>query len=203
MNIGFDVDGVLTDLEGFQKRTGTRFFRRGPVYPDAYDVETIFACSHSEREKYWLKYIWPYCMTEPMRQGAAHVSQRLHQQGHRITLVTARVHTDESGFTGWLFRRMLKSWLRRRGFYYDKIVFAPEKGAAERKRGLCLENAVDVLIDDSEENLRAAGDSMKIICFTAAWNRAAHWLDGCRVSNFRELEQRLSEYSGDRLNKRE
>ncbi len=191
MNIGFDVDGVLTDLEGFQKRTGAQYFRRPPVCPDAYDVEAIFRCTHSEREAYWRKYIWRYCISEPLRADAADVSRALRQQGHTVTIVTARVHTSESGFTGWLFRRMLTHWLKRNGFCYDRIVYSPEKDAAEAKRRLCADCGVDLLVDDCAENLRSVKGTANVLCFTAAWNRDAHWLDAYRVSSFRQIGELL------------
>ena len=87
-NIAFDVDGVMTNLAKFQLDTGRKYFGEDSVKdPTKYDVKDIFDVSKEEREKYWLKYIWPYCITEEMRKNLSELSKKLKEDGHKIYII--------------------------------------------------------------------------------------------------------------------
>lgn len=174
MNIGIDVDGVLVDLERYQKACGKVYFQDGlhlsVKNPKGYDVCEIYGCSDDERERFWRKYIWRYCLTQPPIKDAPEIIRMLHQQGHHIILITGRAHTTEQGVTGKLFRWMLRHWLKKNNIYYDEMVFCSEDKSAEHKVKACLEKRVDVMVDDKLENLQALAQHIPVICYPAAWN---------------------------------
>ena len=191
MNIGVDVDGVLVDMEGYQLRTGTEYFKKkygkDVVNPKGYDIEDIFDCTHKEREKFWLKYIWAYCLKEPIFPYAAETLKKFHDEGHNIVIITSRAHTTEKGLTGWVFRKMLLRWLKKNGVYYDKIVYCTEKNSGEDKRRVCLEENIDVMIDDKPENLNAIMDNMNVMCYPAVWNEDINEKRYIRVKDWSEI----------------
>ena len=53
MRIGLDVDGVLTDLEGYQLKYGKKYFlKRNPnlkINAAGYDICDIFHCAKKEK----------------------------------------------------------------------------------------------------------------------------------------------------------
>lgn len=75
MNIGLDVDGVLVDVRTFQLREGKRYFEKkfgiSIKNPDMFEVQDVFECTKKQREAFWIKYIWKYCLKEPMTDNAA------------------------------------------------------------------------------------------------------------------------------------
>lgn len=97
MNIGLDVDGVLVDTQTFQLREGKKYF--GKKYgisaknPDMFEVMDVFECTKKQREAFWIRYIWKYCLKEPMTKDAARVVNQLRKEGHRVVIITSRVHT--------------------------------------------------------------------------------------------------------------
>ena len=196
MNIGIDVDGVLVDMEGYQLRTGTEYFKKkynkDVVDPKGYDIEQIFDCTHKEREKFWLKYIWAYCLKEPVFSYAIDTIKALHEAGHKIVIITSRAHTTEKGLTGWVFRKMLLRWLKNNKIYYDKIVYCTEKNSGEDKRRACIEENIDVMIDDKPENLNAIMDKMKVICYPAIWNEDIDEEKYIRVKDWSEIFDAIS-----------
>ena len=101
MNIGIDVDGVLVDMEKYQLKYGKKFFLSryniNIKNPKAYDIQDIFDCTKEEREKFWKKYIWSYCLREPMTANAAETIDALRKAGHKIFIITGRAHTTEKG----------------------------------------------------------------------------------------------------------
>ena len=119
MKIGFDVDNVLVDQSGYQLKYGIPYFQKkgySVKNQKGFDIEDIFGCSHAEREKFWTRYIWGYCLKEPMTKDAARVSKQLRNMGHEIVIVTGRAHTTENGITGKLFRWMLVHWIKNNDF---------------------------------------------------------------------------------------
>ncbi len=191
MNIGIDVDGVLVDVERFQLRYGKKYFcdklHRNIKNPKGYDICDIFDCTKKEREKFWIRYIWAYCLKEPMTKGAAEYAESMHKKGHKIFIVTGRAHTTEMGITGKIFRWMLTYWLKKNHFYYDEIFYCSEKNTAADKYNICIEKNIDLLIDDKAENLLALKDKIKVYCFPAGWNEDHRELDVYRIKGFYDL----------------
>ena len=78
MKIGFDVDGVLTDLENYQLEYGKKYFGEDKlVNENGYTIQEIFGCSKEEEEKFWIKYIWKYCLKEQIRENVINYIKRL------------------------------------------------------------------------------------------------------------------------------
>lgn len=190
MRIAFDCDGVLTDLENYQLKYGKEYFKDIPeneIDETEIDIEGIFKCSHEEREKFWTKYIWRYCLKEKPRKNIAATIKKLKEEGNEILIITGRAHTTEKGITGDLFRKMLLYWLDKEEIIYDKIVYVSEGNSAEDKYRACLENKVDVIIDDKKENIDALKDITKVICFDAIYNRMYNHPDVPRVYNSNQI----------------
>lgn len=195
MIIGFDVDNVLVNQAEYQLRFGIPYFKKKGielVNPKGFDIEDMFGCTHSEREAFWTKYIWKYCLSEPMTKDAAQIAQKLRAQGHKIYIITGRAHTTESGVLGVVFRWMLKHWLKKNRFTYDAIFFCSEAMSSDDKSRICIEQNVDILIDDKPDNLLPLKDKIKVICYPAPWNEELHELDCYRVNNMSEVLDLLS-----------
>lgn len=196
MRIGIDVDGVLIDQEKYQLENGKKYFKNvKDIDETGYDIEDIFHCSHSEREKFWLKYIWKYCISEPISDNAASIISRLKAEGHEIHIITGRAHTTETGITGKLFRKMLEKWLEKNNVVYDSITYCSEKESANDKVEACQKLGIEVMLDDKKENINALKDSMPVICFDAMHNQDVEGFNVFRVKNFNEAYECIEEIS--------
>lgn len=195
MNIGIDVDGVLTDMEGYQFKYGKKYFEEQLGMqiknPKGYDIEEIYGCTYKQREEFWRKHIWRYCLSEPMTEGAADTAANLRRLGHKIIVITGRAHTTEKGITGLLFRMMLRYWLKKNQFPYDELVFCSEKNSSREKYQVCMEKRVDIMIDDKPENLLMLKPKINVLCYPAIWNREIRELDDIRITEFREIMNHL------------
>lgn len=195
MNIGVDVDGVLTDMERYQTIHGRNYFekKRGMSVkkPEGYDIEEVYGCTHKQRERFWMKYIWKYSLFEPMTEGAADTAAKLRGMGHKIIVITGRAHTTEKGLTGMLFRSMLKYWLKKNQFPYDELIFCSERKSAQEKYRICIEKKIDIMIDDKPETLLMLKDQIRVCCYPAAWNQQIRELDDVRIKNFQDIIFRI------------
>jgi uncharacterized HAD superfamily protein len=176
MNIGIDVDGVLSDVLDFQLKIGAAYFKKKYGYdvinPHVYDVKDIFGCTEKERQKFgWERAVWSYMVCYPAIENASRVIRTLRAEGHKIYIITGRVKVTERGFVGWLSRFILTNWLKRRKIPYDEIFFCDEHHSVRDKTFGCEKYGVDVMVEDKPDNIMALSKLIKIVCFDAAYNR--------------------------------
>ena len=173
MNIGIDVDGVLTDIQGFNLKHAPPFFKkkfkRDVADKYSYDIRDIFKCSEVEYKAYWKKYLLKYVLFKPVRNGAKEVINQLRKDGHTVIIITKRVFTCNDDFRGRLMRLLIKNWLWRNGIKYDDIVFC-DNDILDSKLTACMNKKIDVMIDDEPININAIAPIAKVICFSASYN---------------------------------
>jgi len=189
MNIGIDVDGVLSDIQGFNRKHAPPFFMkhygRSVVDETPYDIRDIFACSADEHRAYWTKYLLKYATLEPARKGSKAFTRKLCADGHKIFIISKRVFTCQENFLGKLMRFLLKNWLWRNRIKHDEIVFC-DNDISDSKGTACLEKKIDVMIDDEIVNIEAIAPIAKVICFDATYNRDCEGENIMRAKNWDE-----------------
>lgn len=188
MNIGVDVDGVLTNLEKFQLEYGKKYFGEDRKIDETQiDIKDIFNCTKEEREKFWIKYIWKYCLTEPARMNSSIVLKKLREQGHKIYIITSRAHVMENNIRGAVFRKMLLYWLDKEEIIYDDITLCHEQNSELDKIEACKKYNIDVMIDDKRENIENLEKIAKVLCFDAKYNQNCVGENIIRVSNYNQV----------------
>ena len=189
MRIGVDLDGVLTNMEEYQLKYGKKYFKKSDDEIDvtAIDIKDIFKVSKSEREKFWTKYIWKYCLIEAPKMNSVATLKKLKEEGHSIHIITGRAHTTETGKLGDIFRKMVFMWLKKNDIPYDTIDFCKEDGSEEDKLRICKKLNIDVMIDDKTENNIAISKIAKVLCFNALYNQNCEGNNIVRVYNFNQV----------------
>lgn len=187
MNIGLDIDGVLTDMHAFLVKYGEKFFGRSAENENCCDIETMFGCSLKEKKRFWIKYVWRYCFSEKPRENAAEVVRRIKQRGDKIYVITCRAFCTKKNLMGAFFRRVLKGWLKRHGFEYDGIRFCEDATAPEEKLEWCRKLNVDLMLEDTPENMKKIKEKAKIVCFSDVYNEMLEIEDMLRITDFSML----------------
>jgi len=146
LNIAIDIDDTLTDTAAYLQPYVAEYFgmklsevrAKGISYeklPEPWQKDTIAFM------KTYVDSVIPYT---PFKPDAAWGVKTLHALGHRIIIMTARstaFYSDPYATT--------EEELRRGGIVYDKLICSTDKAKA------CLEEHIDVLIDDNPDNCRA------------------------------------------------
>ena len=177
MNIAIDIDDTLADS----------FDHFIPYLAEFYhaDAEEMRRnnISYSTLPKEWRKDIKTFgrtyydtiTPTTPFKPDAAWGVKTLHERGHRIVIITGRtttVYTDPYKTT--------KGQLARGGIIYDKLICTMQKAEA------CLEEKIDLLIDDLPANCdAAAAQGIDTLLFSSKGNRALS-SSHRRVENWKE-----------------
>lgn len=88
---------------------------------------------------------------------------------------------------GLFLEKCLNTGYGKKKFVYDKIFYVTEEGSSEEKYNICIQENIDVLVDDKPTNLLPLKDKLKIVCFPAKWNEDNHDLDKYRIKCFEDL----------------
>ena len=150
MNIGIDIDGVLTDLGKYTIEYGTKMCieENWPLNLniDKYWETELFNWTEGQDERFWNRYLVKYVTEESPRSFSKEIIEKLKQGGNNIYIITAR---DESGLPPEAYGKMeelTKEWLRKNNIIYDKLIFAGNKEKLQQ----CMDNNVDITPENYE-----------------------------------------------------
>lgn len=137
----------------------------------------IFDVSNQTDDEFWTQNDDEYAESVPIKDCAAEILTFLMNE-FDIYIITNRVKSfDES--TTEKQRQQVIDYLSRNKVHYTKIIF--NKG---NKLSACLENNVDILIDDCVEHILTVSQEITVICgdaynrmlpVHAAYNRIEKW----------------------------
>ena len=173
MRIGIDIDGVLTDIEKWQLDYGSKFYfeKYGKEILDneGYETTDIFKVDSKFDDEFWNEYFKDYSINVDVRKFASEVIKKLKQDGNEIYIITARgsfLSRSANVMSIEENRNIVLDWLKRNEIVYDKIIFSPEE-----KLSICLENMIDVMIEDKVDNINKISTRIPVICFHAGYNK--------------------------------
>lgn len=176
MKIGIDIDGVLTDIEQWQLDFGSKYFyenyNMNIKNHKGYETFEIFEVDQKLDDEFWEKYFIDYSKNIEIRKFANEVIKKLKDDGHEIYIITARgsflshsahVMSYEDNKT------IVLNWLEKNNIVYDKIIFSPED-----KLDICIENNIDLMIEDKVANINKISSEIPVICFNAGYNESCN-----------------------------
>lgn len=173
MRIGIDIDGVLTDIEQWQLDYGSKFYfeKYGKEIQnnEGYETTEIFKVDSKLDDEFWTEYFKDYSINVDVRKFSSEVIKKLKQDGNEIYIITARGSFLSHSANVMLFeenKNIVLEWLRKNEIEYDKIIFSPED-----KLSMCLENNIDVMIEDKVDNINKISTRIPVICFHAGYNK--------------------------------
>ena len=192
MNIGIDIDGVLTDIEQWQLDYGSKVvfekYQKGIINPEGYDVTEIFDVDKNLDDEFWRKYLYDYAKNEPARKFANEVTKKLSNDGNKVYIITARFLTDRDTDEGQKMREIVRNWLKENEICYNDIIFSPED-----KLEICLNNNIDVMIDDKVENINEISKHIPVICFNAGYNKECKGENIYRAYSWYDVYNKIKE----------
>lgn len=169
MRIGVDIDGVLNDIGQWHYSCGFKFCIENNITrgfnPNKYLIEEQFFLTDKENNKFWKEYIFDLMVSIPTRPYAAKIVNSLRDMGHEIIILSAR---DNRYLTNQYANTMnfyVEQWLSKNNIEYDEIIAGPGN-----KKDKCLNNKIDIMIEDKANNVLEISDHIPVLCFDAPYN---------------------------------
>lgn len=156
MNLGFDIDGVISDFVRSFVETVKKHYNVILTEADIYchDLNLVLGISKQERNKLIRETLFENL---ELISGAKETLKRLNSEGHQIIILTARF-SDLIDLT--------KKWLKRKGIPYSQLI-----QLNEGEKHLAEVN-LDLVVDDNLED--AIGWSQKVnnvLVYDHPWNQ--------------------------------
>ena len=190
MNIGIDIDGVLTNDDEYILDFASKYcyennlqgFENANLYEYRklnWDESTI----NNYRNEYFLNYV----KNEPARKFASEVIKKLRNDENKIFIISARHKTAENGMIGNdNIKESTLDWLRRNKIEYDKIIFTKPPKVNE-----ILENKIDIMIEDSPTTINELVKVVKVLYYDTRYNRNIKHENIIRVYSWYDIYMKI------------
>jgi uncharacterized HAD superfamily protein len=156
MNLGFDIDGVISDFVktfiGLVKRRYDLVLREADIY--CHDLNLVLGISIEERNQ-----LIRDTLKEDLalNAGAKEVIEKLYSEGHRIFILTARPED---------LAEVTRAWLKKKGIPYTERVQLNEGKKYLAKADL------DLIVEDNLEDALEWSQRVKnILVYDHPWNQ--------------------------------
>lgn len=200
MRIGIDIDNVIST---FNEELLKEFLKKNKElgYSDEinenadYITRGMFNWKDGEVEAFYRDNIERIVNKLNVKDGAKEYIAKLKIAGHSIYIITARDNGDYSDPYN-----ITKKWLDDNSIYYDKLIITnifENDGLGKTEK--CLENYVDIMIDDSIHNCKDCIDNgIEALLMDTPYNRKVN--DIKRVHNWKEIYEYITAYKKKKIN---
>lgn len=184
MNIGIDIDDTINNLHDILIKKGTEFNKKENIKFDInsnqWHWDKAFGWNDQIAKKFLDENIENAYLNAGIKENAAEVINRLHTEGNKIIIITSRgaEHLKNA-------YEISEKWLRDNNVYFDKLI----TGATD-KSIYCIENDIDVFVEDLAENCRGVSKTKaKVFIFNSPYNQAE--TEFKRVYNWAEVYKEI------------
>lgn len=192
MRIGIDIDGVLTNIERFIIDYATKYCIDNDlpikIEPGFYNESEVLNWTEEQTLKFWNEYIIYYATKYPAREFASEVINKLKEEGYEIYIVTARCEWGLPPESYGKMKTFVDEWLKENNIYYDKIIYT--EGS---KLPYCVGNYVEIMIEDSPENIKDLSSKIPVLCFDCKYNESLEGENITRVYSWYDVYSKIKE----------
>lgn len=189
MNIGIDIDNTITNtapiLKKYCKEYNDTVVKRGlEMHETGAASFDLYDWTQEENMDFCVKYLEEVVLQAEVKENAKEVIQKLKNEGHQINIISSRAFP--------MFKtpyETTEKFLKEKGIVYDKLLV----GKIE-KRSSCVENQLDVLIEDEVKYINEMSEFMNVFVFDAVYNKQCSGKNITRVYNWIEVYDKIKEF---------
>lgn len=194
MRIGIDIDNVISNFDEVLKKEFLEHDKAlrntGIVDDNLYITSGMFDWSKEEICDFYYPNVERIAKSLSLIDGSKQYIDKLKREGHFICIITGRDNGEYSNPFD-----MTKEWLNKHNIYYDELIFTNGKDK-ESKARVCLENNIDIMIDDSVSLCKACLDNgIVALLMDKPCNRSSNIT---RVYNWEDIYNFISFYRDSR-----
>lgn len=160
MRIGLDIDGTVVEYIKYIDEKGKEYFGMEPINKEGYGIKERYNVSTEIEDKFWDKYNVDYYKNVEAKEGFKELIEYIEENNHELVFITSRheckLDTVKELTEEYLDKEVGKQ-LRSLGDRYLGVIYT------ELKADVCMEQKVDVLVDDYDFNIEAVSKVIPVI----------------------------------------
>jgi len=166
MNIGIDIDDTINNLHEIIFEKGKEFNKINNIEfqanPNEWAWDKAFGWDDKLASKFLQKYIENVYLNAGIKENAAEIINKLHEEGNKIIIITSRSKRHcKDPYT------ISKTWLDEKSIKYDKLIVG-----AEDKASICEENNINWFIDDHVDFCEGVSrTNARVLMFDSPYNQ--------------------------------
>jgi len=199
MKIGIDIDNVISNfneelLKEFLRHNDELGYNREYNKNAEYITRGMFNWGEDEIKSFYRNNIERIAKNLKVKDGAKEYIDKLISDGHIVYIITGR---DNGEYSDPYY--MTKKWLDDNFIKYHNLILTNAyKNDKHGKTEKCIENNIDVMIDDSVNICRdCIENNITTLLMDTLYNGQA---DMPRVHNWEEIYQFISNYKREKIN---
>lgn len=195
--IGIDIDNVLSNfneilLEEFLNHD-KKLRNTGIINNDVYITRGMFDWSKEELDEFYYNNIERIAKSLNVLENAPEYIRKLKEEGNEIYIISGRDNGEYSDPY-----KMTFDWLNKYNIVYDKVILTNAYNSLEKAK-ICLENDIDIMIDDSTRILIEVDNSgITALLMDTPYNRQENDLK--RVHNWKEIYEFITSLKNKKIN---
>ncbi len=196
MKIGVDIDNVLSNfneilLEEFLNHD-KKLRNTGIINNDVYITRGMFDWSEEELDEFYYNNIERIAKSLNVLENAPEYIRKLKEEGNEIYIISGRDNGEYSDPY-----KMTFDWLNKYNIVYDKVILTNAYNSLEKAK-ICLENDIDIMIDDSIRILIEVDNSgITALLMDTPYNRQENDLK--RVHNWKEIYEFITSLKNKKI----
>lgn len=186
MRIGIDIDNTITDtlpvFIRYCKKYNEEVVKRNiPMNETGFNITTLYDWTQEEKDDCFLKYIDEAREQVEVKPNAIKIIQKLRAEGNSVHIITARKRGIMDPYETTL------KFLQKNGIEYDEFVVQKDK------KQYCIDNNIDILIDDEAKNINSVSEIIPVIVFEYKHNTSCTGENIIKVKTWDEVYRAIKE----------
>lgn len=188
MKIGIDIDNTITNtlpiLKKYCREYNDTVIKRGlEMHEDGVASFNLYDWTPEENMDFCVKYLEEVVLQAEVKENAKEIIQKLRDEGHHISIISSRAFP--------MFKtpyETTEKFLKEKGIVYDKLLV----GKIEKKSS-CIENELDILIEDEVKYINEMSEFMPVIVFDEIYNKQCEGKNVIKVTSWLEIYDKIKE----------
>ena len=187
MNIAIDVDNTITEtkllLKEYCKKYNDEVVKRNlKPNPDGFAVKNLYNWTTDEKQ-YFIDNIMEEVLDKvKLKKDSKEVIDKLIKEKHKIYILTARSIKNAYEVT--------EKSLKNNKINYYKLAIEKDK------KTYCIDNNIDILIDDEEQNIMSVSTLIPVIVLNAEHNKDCNGKNIIKADNWNEIYKIINDLGG-------
>lgn len=188
MRIGIDIDNTITDtlpiLKKYCKEYNEKVVKRNLVmHEEGVASYNLYDWTEAENADFCEKYLEKIVLQAEVKTHAREIIAKLKEEGHQIYVISSRaVPVFKTPY------ETTEKFLKEKEIVYDKLLV----GKVEKKSS-CIENQLDVLLEDEPKYIMQMAEFMPVILFDEIYNKQCTGKNVIRVNDWDEIYEKIQE----------